>query len=102
MSSCIYFCHGLIDFYDTPEIRAIMIFVLESSGCSVRIATNGAECLSMAVQHSFDVIIMDLQWPILYGYEAARWIRAKHMQLPIFALTAHAMRGDRENPWLQA
>lgn len=78
------------------------VFVLKSqlsrAGYAVVIATDGAQGVAMAASEQPDLILMDLSLPILDGWEATRRIKAapetKH--IPVIALTAHAMTGDRE------
>jgi CheY-like chemotaxis protein len=71
---------------------------LSRKGYTVLTAANGAQGVSMAKAEQPDVIIMDLSLPVLDGWEATRLIKAdahtKH--IPVIALTAHAMLGDRE------
>jgi len=71
---------------------------LERLGCTVEIAGNGAEGVAAAAARHFDIILMDLQMPIMDGIAATRKIRELETlrQTPIIALTANAMTGDRE------
>jgi two-component system, sensor histidine kinase and response regulator len=64
----------------------------------VTIASNGQECLDILQQESFDLVFMDIQMPEMDGLEATRRIRQddRYKDLPIIAMTAHAMSGDRE------
>ncbi len=72
--------------------------LLEREGHEVVIARDGVEAVSRFAEGTFDIVLMDVQMPEMDGYEATRRIRAsaKGGQTPILALTAHAMRGDRE------
>ena len=64
------------------------------------IAENGEEAVSKYLNQSYDVILMDIQMPVLNGYEAAKKIREHEKiskkRVPIIALTAYAMQSDRE------
>jgi CheY-like chemotaxis protein len=75
--------------------------ILESSGYSVVIADNGhAACLSLQELEEVDIILMDIQMPVMGGLEATKMIREREQSsgrhVPIIALTAHAMPGHRE------
>jgi signal transduction histidine kinase/DNA-binding response OmpR family regulator len=74
--------------------------LLEKQGHSVVIVANGAEALAKFTHEVFDVILMDVQMPVMNGYEATQAIRLKEElrggHTPVIALTAHAMKGDRE------
>ena len=78
------------------------IYVLKNrltrAGFTVLVATDGAQGVAMASAEIPDLIIMDLTLPVLDGWEATRQLKAaletKH--IPVIALTAHAMSGDRE------
>jgi len=67
-------------------------------GYTVLIATDGEQGVSMAAAERPDLILMDLRLPVLDGWEATRRIKAQPetRDIPIIALTAHAMSGDRE------
>ena len=64
----------------------------------VTIAANGWECLEALDRSAYDLVLMDIQMPVMDGLEATRRIRqnSKQKDLPIIAMTAHAMTGDRE------
>jgi CheY-like chemotaxis protein len=74
--------------------------LLEKRGHRVTVANNGHEAIALAEQTSYDLVLMDVQMPLVDGLEATRTIRIREMQtgahLPIVALTAHAIKGDQE------
>jgi len=74
--------------------------MLERRGQTVTIARHGREALDILKSNTFDVALMDLQMPEMGGLEATAAIRAREretgLHLPIIAMTAHAMKGDRE------
>lgn len=72
--------------------------LLEAMGIHVSVAGDGQLALEQLRQQNFDLVLMDIQMPVMDGYEATRRIRRelKLEKLPIIAMTAHAMSGDRE------
>jgi PAS domain S-box-containing protein len=86
---------------------------LEKSGHNVTLAEDGQQALNLLASQDFDVILMDVQMPVMNGVEATRMIRkledeknfglpeSQHSRIPIIALTAYAMMGDKEK-FLQA
>lgn len=75
--------------------------LIEMFGPTVEVAENGAEALSLLSRQHFDLVFMDCQMPGMDGYDCSRQIRADtsgqmNTDIPIIALTANAMRGDRE------
>ena len=81
---------------DGQSNRQFIGLVLQQAGAEVVVAENGQEGLDAAGSRTFDVILMDMQMPVLDGYTAAKRLRERGCNLPIIALTAHAMRGDKE------
>ena len=80
--------------------QKVAVNLLEQRGHKVTVANNGEEALAALDRESFDVVLMDVQMPIMDGLEATGVIRQKEKasgtHIPILAMTAHAMKGDRE------
>jgi CheY-like chemotaxis protein len=72
--------------------------LLSEKGIVVRIAANGQKALDLLATESVDLILMDIMMPVMDGYETIRRIRLqpKYNSLPVLALTAKAMKEDRE------
>src|ERR1051325_2964976 len=83
---------------DNEMNRDMLSRRLERRGYQVALALDGRQGLEMARSEAPDVILMDMSLPILDGWEAARELKAiaETRTIPIIALTAHAMMGDRE------
>ena len=84
---------------DSPDNQELISFVLSKAGARVSLANDGAQAVDMAMAAlaagaPYDVVVMDMQMPVLDGYSAARRLRDLTYQGPIIALTAHAMRDD--------
>ena len=82
---------------DNPQNRHLVTFLLEKNGYKVVSAEDGEEAISVVEAESPDLILMDVQLPKLDGYEATRRIKAdeRFKKIPLVALTAHSMKGDR-------
>ena len=83
---------------DNEMNRDMLSRRLQRRGFSVLIAVDGEEGIRIAGNHNPDLILMDMSLPVISGWEAARRLKSelKTKSIPIIALTAHAMTGDRE------
>ena len=85
---------------DNVVNQQLALRLLEKRGHKVTIALDGAEALTLLKKVPFDVVLMDVQMPVLDGFQATAAIRQKEIStgahIPIIAMTAHAMEGDRE------
>ncbi|MBX3040963.1 MAG: response regulator [Bdellovibrionaceae bacterium] len=81
---------------DAPDNRVLISLYMSKGGYQVETAENGAEGVEKALSKNFDLVLMDIQMPEMDGFEAVRRLRERNYEKPIIALTAHAMKGDRE------
>jgi signal transduction histidine kinase/DNA-binding response OmpR family regulator len=81
---------------DGETNRKLIRLVLSRAGAEVTLAENGLEAVAIGREQDFDMILMDMQMPLMDGYTAAERLREAGCQRPIVALTAHAMRGDAD------
>ncbi|HTN03866.1 MAG TPA: response regulator [Planctomycetaceae bacterium] len=85
---------------DNEINRRVAMGLLHSRGHQVVFAENGAEAVATLNEQDFDVVLMDMQMPVMDGYEATAVIRKREEQtgghIPIVAMTAEALMGDRE------
>ncbi len=83
---------------DTEDNRDMLMRRLKKRGFEVVTAEDGAQACVMAASEQPDLILMDMQMPVMDGYEATRNIKrsADTRGIPVVGLTAHAMAGDRE------
>jgi two-component system, sensor histidine kinase len=77
---------------DAADNQLLIKLMLSKFGVQVSLADNGAEGVDLATQEKFDLILMDLQMPIMDGYAATRELRKRGNSVPIVALTAHVMK----------
>lgn len=85
---------------DNPVNRKLASSILQRAGHNAILVTNGKEAVDSVKREQFDVVLMDVQMPVMGGFEATRLIREHETnsgrRTPIIAVTAHAMKGDRE------
>ena len=82
---------------DSPDNRFLVSRFLDMAGAKVETAKNGQEGVDKACEGDFNVVVMDIQMPVLDGNKAAHELRTRHFEKPIIALSAHALREDQEN-----
>jgi PAS domain S-box-containing protein len=80
---------------DSIDNQMLVKRILSKNGATVELASNGEEAFEKGMASQFDLVLMDLQMPMVDGYEATRRLRAKGFTKPIVALTAHAMLEER-------
>jgi signal transduction histidine kinase/CheY-like chemotaxis protein len=81
---------------DGPDNQRLISMMLRKAGAEVAVAENGQMAVDRARLERFDLILMDMAMPIMDGYTAARSLRELGIDIPIVALTAHALAGERE------
>ncbi len=83
---------------DSPDNRLLLSFILKQFGATSDTANDGQAAIAKALDKNlnFDLILMDLQMPIMGGYEAVSMLRSSGFKKPIIALTAHAMKEEKE------
>ena len=83
---------------DQEDNRAILRDLLTNVGFEILEAVNGEEGVRMAAAHRPDLILMDIQLPVIDGYEATRRIKAQEQlrAIPIIAVTSYALSGDEQ------
>ncbi|MCK5830147.1 MAG: response regulator [Methylococcales bacterium] len=78
---------------DGKENRELLELVLKDAGLNIVLAVNGKDALDRAIQTSFDIILMDVQMPVMDGFTSVKKMRENGLTCPVIALTAHAMKG---------
>ena len=85
---------------DNPVNQKMATLLLHKAGLEFEVAGDGEQALAALRKSTFDLILMDCQMPVMDGFEATRRIRAAEAErgghIPILALTANTMEGDRE------
>jgi len=90
-----FFGHILVA-EDVPTNQMLIKSLLERMGLQVTIVEDGKQVLQKVLTQQFDLILMDIQMPIMNGYEATQELRKQEIKTPIVALTASVMKGDEE------
>ncbi len=80
---------------DSPDNRTLIDVFLQREGASIDQAASGEQGVQMALKDIYDTVLMDIQMPGIDGYEALARLRRENFRKPIIALTAHAMKEER-------
>jgi PAS domain S-box-containing protein len=81
---------------DTPDQALLIKLILKNVGATVDVVNNGADAVERALSGDYSVVLMDMQMPVLNGYEATTKLRKNGFSKPVIALTAQAMTTDLE------
>ncbi len=81
---------------DAEDNQFLITQFLSRTGAIVDIANNGAEGVDMALHNDYEVVLMDIQMPLVDGYQATTQLREAGYNKPIIALTAHALQEERD------
>ena len=81
---------------DSPDNQVLIRLLLEREGVKLEIASDGIEGVEKALSGNFDLVLMDIQMPLMDGHEAVQTLRQKGYTRPVVALTAHAMKEEAE------
>jgi signal transduction histidine kinase/CheY-like chemotaxis protein len=82
---------------DAPDMRNLIARLLKKSGIIVDVAQNGEEAVEKALgSNGYDLVLMDIQMPIMDGFSALRELRCRGFRTPVIALTARAMTEERD------
>lgn len=81
---------------DSLDNQLIVTHLLRRTGAKIETANNGLEGVEKAIDGDFDIVLMDLQMPVLDGYGAIQQLQSLGYRAPVIALTAHAMKEERK------
>jgi len=81
---------------DSPDIQRLVTLYVRRTGAEVTLAENGQLAVEHALSGDFDLVLMDMQMPVMDGVDATAWLRKTGYDRPIVALTANAMHEDRD------
>ncbi len=91
------FCGRVLVAEDVKTNQLLIKLMLQRLGLDVTLVENGSEAVREATHHSYDLVLMDVEMPEKNGHEATRELRSLGVTTPIVALTAHAMKEDRQD-----
>ncbi len=84
---------------DSLDNQVLINHYLRATGAKIQIANNGQEAVEMSAKREFDLVLMDIQMPVMDGFRALAELRAQGFKKPIIAITAHAMKEEQERAY---
>jgi signal transduction histidine kinase/CheY-like chemotaxis protein/HPt (histidine-containing phosphotransfer) domain-containing protein len=81
---------------DNPDNQRLLSMYIRKTGADITVASNGLEAVELVRDHDFDLIVTDIQMPVMNGLDATRAIRQHGYEGPIIALTAGALKSDAD------
>lgn len=81
---------------DSPDNQVLISMYVKKTGANITVVENGQRAIEQALEKKYDLILMDMQMPIMGGVEAVKWLRQTGNQTPIAMLTANAMKEERD------
>jgi len=81
---------------DTPELQVLATSFIQKTGADVTLVENGEQAVNAALRQKFDLILMDMQMPVLDGYSAVSKLRSHGYDNPIVAMTANTLKQDHD------
>ncbi|MBL7727184.1 MAG: PAS domain S-box protein [Dinghuibacter sp.] len=81
---------------DNEMNRLVAATLLQQYGAAVHEARNGEEAVTAVASQEIHLVLMDIQMPVLNGYDATKFLRRKGITIPVLALTANAVKGEKE------
>ena len=88
--------HEILVVDDSVDNQTIISLFLTNVGAKIEIANNGLEAVEKMAAKKYDAVLMDIQMPVMDGYQSLQTVRAQGYDHPIIALTAHAMKDEKE------
>lgn len=82
---------------DNPDLQRLISFFVEQFGLQITVVDNGQQALDTALRENPDVILMDMQMPVMNGIQAVKSLRGAGCKTPVIMLTANAMQSDKQN-----
>ena len=81
---------------DSLDNQQLVTLILGRQGATIDVASDGAAGVEKAFERHYDVVLMDIQMPVMDGHEAVQTLRTRGYARPVVALTAHAMKEEME------
>lgn len=80
---------------DNPDIQALVKMLINKIGADMTLVENGKKAVEKALTEDFDLIFLDIQMPVMDGFEALKQLRENNYKKPVFAMTANTMKKDQ-------